>query len=95
MADETLRTQQIERLAKAIVDLADSGTETLADDIWRACAKAGVELRRRQPGAPPVARSDANLEALGRLDQASARFNGFAYFLLNPLGAQLDDDDQV
>jgi hypothetical protein len=95
MADETLRKQQIERLAQAIVDLADTGTETLADDIWSACAQAGAELRQRTPGAVPVVRTHVNLEALGRLDQASRRFNGFVYFLLNPAGAGLPVDDEV
>jgi hypothetical protein len=93
--DDIARTDALNRLSKAIVDLADSATETLADDIWSACARAGAELRQRTPGAAPVVRSHVNLEALGRLDQASRRFNGFVYFLLNPAGAELPVDDDV
>jgi hypothetical protein len=81
------------RLARAIVELVDSGTETLADDIWSACAEAGSELRRRGPGAAPVARTATNLEALGRLDQASQRFDGFAYFLFRPFATQGPDKE--
>ena len=92
--DDTARTDAMTRLTRAIVELVDSGTETLADDIWSACAEAGSELRRRAPGAAPVARTDANLEALGRLDQASERFDGFAYFLFSPLAAQAPDEDR-
>jgi hypothetical protein len=93
--DDRPRNDAVSRLAKAILDLVDSGTETLADDIWAACAEAGSELRRRTPGAAPVARADKNVEALGRLDQASARFDGFAYFLLSPLGVRSASDDQT
>jgi hypothetical protein len=93
MADEARRSDAVERLAQAIVDLADSGTETLADDVWGACAEAGSRLRRRAPGATPVARTTANLEALGRLDQASTRFPAFSYFLLSPLPKSAPADE--
>jgi hypothetical protein len=91
--EDSTKAAAISRLADAIVALVDSGTETIADDIWVACAEAGAELRQRTPGAAPVVRSHVNLEALGRLDQASRRFNGFVYFLLNPAGAGLPVDD--
>jgi hypothetical protein len=94
VANEALRTQAIERVAQAIVDLVDSETETLADDLWRACAEAGSRLRRRAPRAVPVVRTDANLEALGHRDQASRRFDAFAYFLLSPVPDQASADDK-
>ena len=95
MADEARKSDAVERLAQAIVDLVDSGTETLADDIWGAFAEAGSRLRRRAPGAAPVARTHVNLEALGRLDKASARFQAFSYFLLSPLPRSTPADEEA
>lgn len=95
MADTARRREALEHLAQAILDLVDSGTETLADDIWSACAEAGSRLRRQAPGTAPVARTHVNLEALGRLDQESARFQAFSYFLLSPLPSSTPANEEA
>jgi hypothetical protein len=76
------REAAITRVAEAIVGLVETGTETLADDIWAACAAAAADVRRGTPGAAPVARTQANLEALARRDGRSERGDAFAAFLL-------------
>jgi hypothetical protein len=82
VVDEAARKDAIERLSSAIVDLVGTGSESLADDIWPACANAGAEIRRSKPGAPPVARTQMNLETLARHGGGSTRFDAFCAFLL-------------
>jgi hypothetical protein len=77
------REQARQQLAAAIVDLAGTGTETLADDIHGAFLEAGRTLARAA-GSPPVIRMEAMARALVARDLRSRRIETFALFVMEP-----------
>lgn len=81
--DDLERQQAIEQLGKAILELVNTGTDTIADDLWTACAAAGAAIRMTDRFAVPVVRTPVNLETLLNQDRGSRRYDAFRSFLLD------------